>query len=86
MKVYRMENVENIENYDQYIKDFEEQAAEYCKGSARSLLESLFAEYTTMCGQGVYLDGEQTKHGVPITFSFHVYSNGEPVSYLGMRD
>lgn len=86
-KVYRMKNVEDVIGYDEYIKDFREQAAEYCKSSGESMLQSVLSEYNTDTEYGVFLDGEQTKRGYSIQFEFHVsaaFNNQQPrVTYYG---
>ncbi len=41
-EVYSIENVEEIIGYDEYIKDFEEQAADFCKTSGTRILQSVF--------------------------------------------
>jgi hypothetical protein len=86
-KVYRLKNVEDIIGYDEYIKDFQEQAADYCKSDAESMVQSVLAEYDTDTEYGVFLDGEQTKRGHSIEFEFHVsvaYGKQQPrVTYYG---
>ena len=86
-KVYRLKNVEDIIGYDEYLKDFKEHAADFCKGDGESMLRSVLAEYDTETEYGVYLDGEQTKRGCSIAFEFHVsaaYHNQQPrVTYYG---
>lgn len=60
-EVYSIENVEEIIGYDEYIKDFEEQAADFCKTSGTRILQSVFSEFTADMECSVYLDYEQTK-------------------------
>lgn len=80
-------NVENIEGYDDYIKDFEEQAKDYCKSSGASMLQSVFSEFTVDIQCSVFLDSEQTKAGYPIEFLFSIEVNDGrmTVSYLGFN-
>ncbi|EHI99096.1 hypothetical protein CDLVIII_2452 [Clostridium sp. DL-VIII] len=84
-EVYSIENVEEIIGYDEYIKDFEEQASEYCKASGARILQSVFSEFTadTICS--VYLDYGQTKAEYPIRFEFNInVEDGQVrVSYIG---
>jgi N-methylhydantoinase B/oxoprolinase/acetone carboxylase alpha subunit len=84
-EVYSIENVEEIVGYDEYIKDFEEQAAEYCKTSGTRLLQSVFSEFTADMECSVYLDYEQTKAEYPIRFEFNInVENGQIiVAYRG---
>lgn len=41
-EIYSIENIEEIIDYDEYFKDFEEQAAEFCKTSGTRILQSVF--------------------------------------------
>ena len=84
-EVYSIENVEEIIGYDEYIKDFEEQAAEFCKTAGIRILQSVFSEFTADMECSVYLDYEQTKVGYPIRFEFNInVEDGQVrVSYLG---
>lgn len=84
-EVYSIENVEEIVGYDEYIKDFEEQAAEYCKTSGTRLLQSVFWKFTADMECSVYLDYEQTKVEYPIRFEFNInVENGQIiVAYRG---
>ncbi|MEY7999151.1 hypothetical protein AB8U03_02885 [Clostridium sp. Mt-5] len=84
-EVYSIKNVEEIIGYDEYIKDFEEQAAEYCKTSGARILQSVFSEFTADMECSVYLDYEQTKAEYPIRFEFNInVENGQViVAYLG---
>lgn len=85
-KVYHL-NVEEIEGFDDYIKDFEEQAEDFCKSSATSMAQSVFSEFTEDTQCGVFLDSEQTKAGYPIEFLFGiVVDDGKlMVSYYGFN-
>ncbi|AND85537.1 hypothetical protein GTH52_01195 [Clostridium tyrobutyricum] len=84
-EVYSIENVEEIIGYDEYIKDFEEQAADFCKTSGTRILQSVFSEFTADMECSVYLDYEQTKVGYPIRFEFNInVEEGQVlVSYIG---
>lgn len=85
-EVYSIENVEEIIGYDEYVKDFEEQAAEYCKTSGVRILQSVFSEFTADMECSVYLDYEQTKAEYPIRFEFNInVENGQIiVAYRGL--
>lgn len=84
-EMYSIENVEEIIGYDEYIKDFEEQAADFCKSSGTRLLQSVFSEFTADMICSVYLDYGQTKPEYPIRFEFNInVEDGQViVSYLG---
>ncbi|HIG0358614.1 TPA: hypothetical protein ACX96Z_000170 [Clostridium sporogenes] len=84
-EVYSIKNVEEIVGYDEYIKDFEEQAADFCKTSGTRILQSVFSEFTADMECSVYLDYEQTKAKCPIRFEFNInVENGQIiVAYRG---
>lgn len=84
-EVYSIENVEEIVGYDEYIKDFEEQAADFCKTSGTRILQSVFSEFTADMECSVYLDHEQTRAEYPIRFEFDInVENGQViVAYRG---
>lgn len=86
-EVCSIENVEEIIGYDEYIKDFQEQAAEFCKTSGNRLLQSVFLEFTVDMECSVYLDYEQTRVGYPIRFEFNInVEEGQVlVSYIGFN-